>query len=119
MMATLYQKGDYDKEEIRAFEVSFQDLAEEYNAGTSSINIFILTAGGVAEAFGTDIRGDLVGVSGAIVLVAVYCIIFMGSCSPIHMRSAAAGITLLCVGLSYAGSTGLAYYLGGRTAGIH
>lgn len=43
----------------------------------------------------------------------------MGSCSPIHFRSAAACITLLCVGLSYAGSSGLAYYVGGKSAGIH
>jgi predicted RND superfamily exporter protein len=43
----------------------------------------------------------------------------MGSCSPIHFRSAAAGITLLCVGLSFGSSNGLAYLLGGRTAGIH
>jgi Niemann-Pick C1 protein len=52
-------------------------------------------------------------------LVAIYCIFFMGGCSPIHFRSAAAGITLLCVGLSYAGSSGLAFYLGAHTAGIH
>ena len=43
----------------------------------------------------------------------------MGSCSPIHFRSAAAGITLLCVGLSFGASNGLAYLVGGRTAGIH
>jgi Niemann-Pick C1 protein len=52
-------------------------------------------------------------------LVAVYCIMFMGSCSPIHFRSAAAGITLLCVGLSFTASSGLAQYLGVPTAGIH
>ncbi len=51
-------------------------------------------------------------------LVTIYCIIFMGSCSPIHFRSAAAGITLLCVGLSFAGSFGLAQYLGYTSAGI-
>ena len=52
-------------------------------------------------------------------LVAVYCIMFMGSWSPIHFRSAAAGIALLCVGLSYASSSGLAYLVGGKSAGIH
>lgn len=52
-------------------------------------------------------------------LVAVYCILFMGSCSPIHFRSAAAGITLLCVGLSFGSSNGLAYLVGAKSAGIH
>jgi uncharacterized membrane protein YdfJ with MMPL/SSD domain len=55
----------------------------------------------------------------SITLVATYCILFLGGCSPIHFRSAAAGITLLCVGLSYAGSAGFAFYLGAHQAGIH
>ena len=118
-MATMYEKGDYAKEELRVFETSFSTLAQDYNAQTTSINVYILTAGGVSEAFVVDLQGDLKLVGVAVGLVAVYCIIFMGSCSPIHMRSAAAGITLLCVGLSYAASTGLAYYAGGQTAGIH
>jgi len=52
-------------------------------------------------------------------LVAIYCIIFMGGCSPIHFRCSAALIALLCVGLSFAASNGVAYYLGGMSAGIH
>lgn len=71
------------------------------------------------ESFGDNIRSDLGLVQISVTLVAVYCILFMGSFSPIHFRSAAAGITLLCVGLSFAGSSGLAYYLGGKSAGIH
>jgi predicted RND superfamily exporter protein len=55
----------------------------------------------------------------SIMLVATYCIIFLGGCSPIHFRSGAAGITLLCVGLSYTASAGLAFYLGAHQAGIH
>lgn len=43
----------------------------------------------------------------------------MGTCSPIHFRSAAAGIALLCVGLSFAASNGFAFLVGGKSAGIH
>ena len=43
----------------------------------------------------------------------------MGGFSPVHCRSAAAGITLLCVGLSYGASNGLAFLMGAKTAGIH
>ena len=55
----------------------------------------------------------------SVTLVAIYCILFMGSCSPIHFRSAAAGVTLLCVGLSFGASQGLAFLVGGKVAGIH
>jgi len=55
----------------------------------------------------------------AIGLVSVYCIIFMGSCSPIHFRSAAGGIALLCVALSFTSSSGIAYLVGAKSAGIH
>lgn len=55
----------------------------------------------------------------SISFVAVYCIFFMGSCSPIHFRSAAAGITLLAVMLSYAASSGFCFLVGGKVAGIH
>lgn len=62
---------------------------------------------------------DLGLVQVSVTLVAVYCIIFMGGCSPIHFRSGAAGIALLCVGLSFASSSGVCYMLGGKSAGIH
>jgi len=52
-------------------------------------------------------------------LVAIYCIFMMGSFSPLHFRSAAAGIALLCVGLSYGASAGLAHLLGAKSAGVH
>ena len=52
-------------------------------------------------------------------LVAVYSITFMGTCSPIHFRSAAAGIALLCVALSFTASNGFAFLVGGKSAGIH
>lgn len=71
------------------------------------------------EAFTSDLTSDLNLVQMSVSLVAVYCIMFMGSWSPIHFRSAAAGIALLCVGLSYASSSGLAYLVGGKSAGIH
>lgn len=63
--------------------------------------------------------GDLAMVGQSIGLVSVYCIIFMGSFSPIHFRSAAGAIALLCVGLSYGSSAGLAYLVGSKSAGIH
>lgn len=71
------------------------------------------------EAFSSDLMSDLKMVGQAIGLVSVYCIVFMGSFSPIHFRSAAGGIALLCVALSFASSSGFAYLVGAKSAGIH
>jgi Niemann-Pick C1 protein len=71
------------------------------------------------DAFIGDVLDDLDLIQISLMLVSVYSIFFMGSFSPIHFRSVAAGITLLCVGLSYAASHGLAFYLGWKTASIH
>lgn len=43
----------------------------------------------------------------------------MGSCSPLHFRSAAAGIALLCVGLSYGASSGFGFLIGMKFGGVH
>jgi len=71
------------------------------------------------ESFGNDLRADLMLIQVSISLVAIYCIFMMGACSPLHFRSAAAGIALLCVGLSYASSFGFAYLIGMKSAGVH
>ena len=55
----------------------------------------------------------------SILFVAAYCIMFMGSFSPIHFRSGASCITLFCVMLSYTASTGMGFLLGYKTSGIN
>ena len=119
LMALPYQKRDYKEKDTNGFEVEFQDMAIKFTESSTLINVFVFSQAGIQESFSNDIQGDLSLVQISVMLVAVYTILFMGSFSPIHFRSAAAGITLLCVGLSYAGSSGLAYYVGGRSAGIH
>lgn len=117
---TLYLFGDTTRDERKVFELNFQKMCIEFNEKTSmKLNFYVFTASGLSESFSNDIQSDLILIQISLGLVAVYCIFFMGSCSPIHFRSAAAGITLLCVGLSYAASTGLAQYFGVPTAGIH
>lgn len=96
-----------------------EEVGIKFSKESSILNVYMYTLGGLEDSFSSDIEGDLLNVQLSMNLVAVYCVFFMGSCSPIHFRSAAAGITLLCVGLSYASSFGLAQYLGGKMAGIH
>ena len=81
--------------------------------------MYTFSSAALQDAFSSDIRDDLGTVVKAIALVSVYCILFMGSFSPIHFRSAAGVIALACVGLSYSSSSGFAYLVGARSAGIN
>ena len=83
------------------------------------IDFYVWTSYGLTESFGKDIRSDLKYIQVSLLLVALYSIIMLGSCSPLHFRSAAAGITMLCVGLSYGASCGFAYLVGMKFAGVH
>ena len=96
-----------------------QEYTKDYNTKSTKIDLHVWTAFGLTESFSADIKEDLKLIQIAFGLVALYSIIMMGSCSPLHFRSAAAGIALLCVGLSYGSSGGLAYLLGWRSAGVH
>lgn len=119
MLGYPYNFGDYSRDELNKVEAAAEDAAEEFNKKSKAVNIYLFTPNGLRESFSGDITNDLSLVQVSVMLVAVYCIVFMGGCSPIHFRSAAAGITLLCVGLSFGASNGLAFLVGGRSAGIH
>ena len=71
------------------------------------------------DSFRNDVMSDLKLIGMSMMLVSVYCIFFMGSFSPVHFRSCAACVTLLCVMLSYTASSGLLFYFGFETVGIH
>jgi Niemann-Pick C1 protein len=99
--------------------MSLEIFAQEFNLDSQFINVYVMTMNSFDNAFASDVLGDLTLVQVAIGFVAIYCIFFLGSCSPIHFRSLAALVALLCVALAYSASYGLATYLGGKTAGIH
>ena len=118
-MGWIYENGDIAEEDMFEYELLIEDFALTFNSESKQINAYMFSAGQLQEAFESDLTDDLNKVQMSVSLVAVYCIVFMGSWSPIHFRSAAAGIALLCVGLSFASSSGLAYLVGGKSAGIH
>jgi len=55
----------------------------------------------------------------AVLLVSIYCVIFLGSLSPIHSRVSLALGGLLVVGLSYSASSGLLSICGLPKTGVH
>jgi Niemann-Pick C1 protein len=52
-------------------------------------------------------------------MVMFYTIIFLGSCSPVHMRSCVALFGLMCTGLAYILGYSICGTFGEQTAGIH
>jgi len=104
---------------LKEFEIDLAEAAQQFNMDSKLINVYLFTQGSLSQSFSADVLDDMANVQASVALVAVYCIIFMGGCSPIHFRSAAAGIALLCVALSYAASSGLCFYMGAKVAGIH
>lgn len=94
-------------------------MATELNKESTEVDLYVFTDFGLRQAFYNDAFGDLVFIQISLLMVAIYCIMFMGSFSPIHFRSAAAGITLLCVIFSFAASSGLASFLGFKKGDIH
>ena len=77
------------------------------------------TTKGLTDSFLSDIKNDLDLISMSMGFVALYCIFFMGSFSPVHFRSVAAIVTLFCITLSYCASVGLLSYFGHKMAGLH
>ena len=90
-----------------------------FNSESKYIKVTIITNKAFFDAFVSDIIGDgkLVGIS--IILVSLYCILFMGSFSPIHFRACAGCVTLFCVILSYTASSSILYYIGFQSMRIH
>ena len=55
----------------------------------------------------------------AIFLIFVYANLVLGSCSPIHLRTASASIGIFCVTLSVLSGYGLAFLLGQKLSQAH
>ena len=92
---------------------------KKFNSQSEYIEVYLYTTVGLRDSFAADIKGDLGLISVSIGLVSLYCIMFMGSFSPVHFRSVAAMITLFCVVLSYCATVGLLSYLGCKMGNIH
>jgi hypothetical protein len=107
----LYSK-EFTRKQLRDFEAALMAQTEKFNSQSQNIKVYLYTSKGLRDSFVSDIKGDLDLISMSIGLVSLYCILFMGSFSPVHFRSVAAVITLFCVVLSYCATVGLLSYMG-------
>ena len=113
------RNSDIDETFYEVWEEVLMDKTDEWNKNAKHINISMFTIYGVRLAFSEDIQSDLATLSIAIILVAVYTILVLGTFSAMHCRLVVSLIGLLCVGISYASGFGLMFLMGGETAGVH
>ena len=71
------------------------------------------------ESFLKETAMDVTLLGSALLLIFIYSIVVLGSCSPIHMRLVSAMIGLSCVGISLASGYGVAFYLGYKFSDMH
>lgn len=119
MLGFPYDFGDFTSVELTKIQAEMERAAQDFNSQSKHVNVFLFTPNGLVESIAGDILSDLSLVQVSVGLVAAYCVVFMGGCSPVHFRSAAALITLLCVALSYGAANGFAFLIGFKSAGIH
>ena len=99
-----------------------ENLIEEFYKfadKTKHVRFELLTTAGILKAFSDDIQADLALISIAIVLVAIYTILVLGTFSAMHCRLVVSIAGLVCVGIAYASGFGIVFYCGGETAGVH
>ena len=114
-----YSNTGWNILDLEIFFEALETLAIELNKESSHVNLYLNTPYGLKTAFSTNALDDLKLVQLAIVLVSTYCIMFLGSFSPVHFRSVGAVLTLICVGLSYAASYGFSSLVGFKSIGLH
>lgn len=110
---------DIDESFYEVWEKKLIEALADLNAETEFIQFELLTIRGLEDAFVEDIQADLASIQIAIVLVALYTILVLGTLSAIHCRLVVSLMGLLCVGFAYASGFGLMFYCGGETAGVH
>jgi len=103
----------------RVFEEDLIVAVDEFKETAEHINISLFTTTGLRRAFSDDLQADLKLVQVAIMLVACYTIIVLGTCSGMHCRLIVSLMGLFCVGIAYAAGFGFCFYVGGETAGVH
>ena len=100
-------------------EKAMSDKLADFNKQSKHVRFEMFSIAGLRAAFSEDVRADLALIQLAIMLVAVYTILMLGTFSGIHCRLVVSLMGLVCVGLAYASGSGLLFYLGGETAGVH
>lgn len=93
-MAHLYMHGDGD------WEHQLVDLVEEFNAESKHVHFASWTEDSVSPVLASKKIEDRDLITSAITLIIIYIFIFLGSCSPTHLRLIISFAGLVTVGFS-------------------
>jgi len=92
---------------------------DAWSKTTKGGTFYIFTIQGLTASISDDINDDFKLIGSAIVLVAVYAILFLGSFSPVHCRLIVALTGLGTILLAYTSGFGIMYLFGGESTGVH
>ena len=104
---------NYPEAVYLAWEQNLEEAAWKFNERSEYIRVELLTKNGVADAYNKDYQRDIELVPFAIGLAAVYIILMLGACSPIHCRILVGLSGVACIGLAYAAGCSTMFALGG------
>lgn len=101
MLADGERNIDLVNEWYGIWEVKLQDATLKFNEENEDLRVVLFTIQALIDAFLSDILNDLYLIVTSILMVMTYTVFFLGSCSPIHMRTLVGFTGLLVTGLSY------------------
>lgn len=113
--------GLYDWEKVfPVFDEKIETLSLKFNQRENkTISVHHVTVSGLQKALDEDVQNDLELISIAVSLIGFYCILFLGSCSPMHCRVVIASMGLICIAIAYVTGFAVCFMFDKKTAGIH
>jgi len=95
------------------YEEKVMDAVIKFAADPARVNRYkVFTEHGLMQAFEADVNNDLMLVNFAVMTVAAYSVIFLGSCSPIHIRACLGCCGIATIMLSFIVGCSVMYLAG-------
>ena len=113
------EDDDFDINWFKSIDLEIDNLVEKFNLESNLLKIYTLNQSSLDGEFKSDVEEDLDLIEVAVGLIALYCLLFLGSCSPIHCRFFLALVGLSTVLISYVTGFALCFLMDQKTAGVH
>ena len=101
------------------FEETLHAIVAEWSAKTVTAKFTLYTQHGYVKSWSSDLNSDLLSVLMAISAVCLYCMLFLGSFSPIHCRCMVAFGGVISVVLAFTAGFGLLCLFGYSYSTFH
>ena len=101
------------------FEETLHTIVSEWSTKTKTAKFTLHTDYGYVKSWSSDLNTDLLNVGMAIGAVFFYCVLFLGSCSPIHCRCLVAFGGVVTVVLAFTSGFGVLSFCGFNYSHFH